>query len=230
MTNVKQMNTKLLSEAARGCLLALVIGMTSSCASLLPASPPPPTTYTLQALPNSQPALTQALPANATQPTLIVHTPHAASGYQSRHMMYTRLAHQLEYYAQSEWVAPPAQMLAPLILQAMQASVAFSAVVMAPTHVVADYRLDTEMIRLQQDFTRQPSTVQLTVRVYLIHNATRKVVAVREFDEVATASSEDAYGGVIAANQVVHHFLEKLTAFSQTHAVQAQLSVTPPRN
>jgi cholesterol transport system auxiliary component len=51
------------------------------------------------------------------------------------------------------------------------------------------------------------------LRAYVMDNATRRVLAWREFDETVPAASEDPYGGVIAANRVAQLVLARLAAF-----------------
>ena len=151
--------------------------------------------------------------AAATAPTLIVSPPHAAAGFDSPHIVYVRQASQLEYYAHNEWVDTPARMLAPLIVAAIEHGGAFRAVVRTPSTVAGDMRLDTEVLRLQHEFLSKPSRVRFTLRAHLVDNVTRRVLASREFDAVAAAPSEDAYGGVMAANEAVRSVLEGLAAF-----------------
>ncbi len=79
--------------------------------------------------------------------------------------------------------------------------------------VAGDLRLETELVRLQQEFTTVPSRVRLTLRAVLIDTTTRRVVATREFDGEATSSSEDLAGCVVAANQVVQRVLVQVGAF-----------------
>ena len=52
--------------------------------------------------------------------------------------------------------------------------------------------------------------------------ATQRVLASREFDETITAASEDAYGGVVAANRAVQIAMEKLANFCAEIAVAWQ--------
>jgi cholesterol transport system auxiliary component len=59
----------------------------------------------------------------------------------------------------------------------------------------------------------QPSRVRFTLRATLVENKTRRVLAGREFEAVAPASSDDPYGGVVAANQAVRTVLENLAQF-----------------
>ena len=69
----------------------------------------------------------------STAPTLVVHPPHAAAGYDSPRIVYTREPHRLDYYAHSEWVDTPARMLTPLIVAAVVRGGALHAVVPTPS-------------------------------------------------------------------------------------------------
>jgi cholesterol transport system auxiliary component len=151
-------------------------------------------------------------PAAATL-TLTVGPPHAAAGFDSPRMMYTRRPGQLEYFANNEWVDTPARMLAPLLVSAIENSGAFRAVVQMPTGAVGDLRLDTEILRLQQDFLVTPSQARFTVRAYLIESATRRVIATRDFDASVPAASENPDGGAAAAQHAAQTVLAQLAAF-----------------
>ena len=198
-------DARLVLLGAAGLLLAL-----AGCSALQPKATPQPSFYTLD---NVQIETRTAKPPSAA-PTLIVNPPHAASGFDSQRIIYVRAAHQLEYFAHNEWVDTPARMLAPLIVTAMENRGAFRAVVLTPSAATGDMRLDTEILRLQQDFASPPSRVRFTLRAYLEDNATRRVLASREFDESVAAASEDPYGGVVAANRVVQSVLKQLADFS----------------
>ena len=214
------MNIMKLWKCSRLCVIGFVMVLASGCSTLLPAPPPQSTYYSLDGIPYEARATSIPSTPISTKPTMIINIPRAAAGYDSRHIIYTRQAHKLEYFAHSEWVDAPAHMLAPLMMTAVERSGVFNAVVLSPSNIVGDFRLDTEIVRLQQEFDSQPSKVRFTLRVYIVNNATRKVIAWREFDETATAKSEDPYGGVVAANQAVQAVLEKLTAFSSEALMQ----------
>ena len=196
---------------ARAGLSLASLGVLGACsASLLPAPPAAPTLYALDdAAAGRKPA-----PGAPGARTIIVSPPRAAAGYDTRGIVYLRQAHAVEVYAYSQWVDTPAQMLAPLIVHALESTGAFRAVLLAPIVADAELRLDTELLRLQQDFTVSPSRVRLTLRAVLVETATRRVVAWREFDATVAAPSEDAYGGVRAANRAVQDLLAELAAFS----------------
>ncbi|HXE38925.1 MAG TPA: ABC-type transport auxiliary lipoprotein family protein [Azonexus sp.] len=185
------------------------------CSNLLPRTPPP----TLYALDSTPPAGTErqanqhpsAVPAGA--PTLVVNLPRAAAGYNSQRMIYLRQPYALEYFAHSQWVDTPARLLQPLIIAAVERSGRFGAIVAMPVSSSGDFRLETELLRLQQEFLSQPSRVHLTLRATLTDMATRRVVAWRQFDAVVPAASDDPYAGVVAANRAVGEVLEQLAAF-----------------
>jgi cholesterol transport system auxiliary component len=104
-------------------------------------------------------------------------------------------------------------MLAPLFTQALDQSGSFRTVVQVPSRVPADVRLDTELVRLQQDFATQPSRVELALRAQLIDLRSNRILAEMQFEEAETAPSEDAYGGVIAANRALQRMLARLVDF-----------------
>lgn len=142
-----------------------------------------------------------------------VAMPRARPGYDTAQIAYVQQPHQLEYYAVNRWADTPAHMLAPLLVQTLEQYGGYRAVVQAPGPVPADLRLDTELVRLQQDFEVKPSRIEITLRVQLTDLRNNRVLATRVFDETETASSDNAYGGVIAANRALQRILEQLPAF-----------------
>jgi cholesterol transport system auxiliary component len=199
----------------RARFAALALTLLGGCSSLLPPAPPPDNIYLLEAGMSSIPSLASA-PGNAhstRDAVLAVSMPRARAGYDTTQMIWVRQAHGLEVYARNRWADTPAHMLAPLFAQALERSGAFHAVVQAPSTASAALRLDTELIRLQQDFSVRPSRVQFTLSAQLIDTGTRRVIASAEFDESELATSEDAYGGVLAANRALERLLARLVAF-----------------
>jgi len=210
------MNRELSSQFLKYLLCALLFILLNACSALRPAETDLPAFYSLD-----YPAMTQSpptLPEHA--PTMLVSPPVAASGFDSRRIIYTRTAHQLEYFAHSEWIDTPARMIAPLIVDALANSGAFRAVAPATSAAAGDLRLNTEIVRLQHDFGSQPSQIRFTLRAYVLDNATRKVVASREFDTVLAAASDTPYDGIIAANRAVQTGLQELTVFCSNAAHQ----------
>lgn len=196
------------------CVALCLLG---GCSSLLPKPAGSPSLFTLDDGSSGPGSLSLKLVSDSAKKpavaTLIVNTPKAAAGYGTSHIVYARRTQEIEYFAFSLWVDTPAQMLTPLIVRAVERTGAFQAVTAAPTAAASRFRLDTEIVRLQQDFSASPSLVRLTMRAVLIETTTRAVIAGREFDASVTSMSEDTYGGVIAAQAVTQRVLTELAAF-----------------
>ena len=200
----------------RLCLLALIGILASACSALRPSMPQP----LFYALDSASPTRQRDSPTpSPALPTLIVTPPSAASGFDSPRIIYVREAHQLEYFAHSEWVDTPARMLASLLVSRLANSGAFRAVVLTPSAAVGDLRLNTTIIRLQHELNTQPGRVRFTLRAHLVDSATQQVVDWREFDATVAAVENTPYGGVIAANAAVQTVLEQLSLFC-ANAVQ----------
>jgi len=150
---------------------------------------------------------------------LAVSEPQTRPGFDTPQMAYVQKPHELNYFVTSRWADTPARMLEPLLVQAMEQAGSFRAVVQRPGAVPADVRLDTELIRLQHDFVTRPSRVQLTLRAQLIDVRGQRVLAVKQFDESENAASDNAYGGVTAANRAVQRMLDQLADFCVNESV-----------
>jgi cholesterol transport system auxiliary component len=184
------------------------MALVSGCAGMLPAQVEAPATYFLDARPADRSApLRRDL-------VLAVGVPRARAGYDTAQIAYVRRPFELEYFAKSRWADTPARMLAPLLTLALEQSGGFHAVVQAPAGVAADLRLDTELIRLQHDFGTHPSRVEVALRAQLVDLRGKRVLAEAEFEEVEVAPSEDAYGGVIAANRAMQRMLARVAEFA----------------
>lgn len=203
----------------------LLLFLLSGCSALLPtASPQHSTFYSLNPArnttsPNQGVGRTAVLKA----PTLLVSPVRATAGFDSHRIIYVRQPHKLEYFARSEWIDTPSRMLAPLVALAIESSGAFRAVVSAPSSASADLQLDMEILQLQHEFSESPSRVRFAVRVHLVEEGRRQVIASRDFESVVLADSDDPYGGVLAANSAVQTVLAHLSAFCAEAASDWQM-------
>jgi cholesterol transport system auxiliary component len=145
---------------------------------------------------------------------LAVSVPRARAGYDTAQIAYARQPNALDYFAKSRWADTPSRMLTPLLVQALERSGAFRSVVQMPSVVSADVRLDTELIRLRHDFGTQPSRVEVALRAQLIDLRGKRLLAGVEFEETEIAASENAYGGVVAANLALQRILTRLVEFA----------------
>lgn len=212
--------------AAWAARLLLVMLLLSGCSSLWPPAGTPPALFVLQPLPAAAPVEPSKVPrqgrppmASAAAPVLVLQLPSAAAGFDSAHIVYTQQANRLQTFARHEWVDTPARMLAPLMVATLEASGTFRAVVLAPSSAVGGWQLSTQVLRLQQEFGALPSRVRLRLRAQLIHTASRQVLGTRDFEHVALSSSEDAPGGVAAAQVAAHAVLAELAAWCQSQVL-----------
>ncbi|WP_201492192.1 ABC-type transport auxiliary lipoprotein family protein [Rubrivivax sp. A210] len=194
------------------CSLAL-LGLVAACSgTLLPKPAPPPARFTL----DDGAAAVAATTPSPGAPDLVVALLRAAAGLDSRRMLYQRRPLEIEAFAFHEWAEPPAQLLAPLLLRALQAGGGFRAVLPAASagsSAPGSWRLETELLRLQQDFATRPSQVRISLRAVVLDGGTRRAIAWREFDVRVDAASDDPVAGVQAANEAVRRLLAELAAF-----------------
>ena len=194
-------------------LLVLILQLMAGCTTLLSKQPLQTTYYTLERA-ESKPQLEPALNTHNKLPTLIITMPKAAPGYDTRRMMYTRAPYQLEYFARSEWIDAPAEMLRPLMISAIEKTGAFNAVLAKQNQVASDIRLESEVIKLVQDFSTKPSHVQFTLKASFVDSVNQQVIATKEFNERVNANGDNPIGGVQAANVAINLALDKLSVFS----------------
>ena len=201
-----------MNSTMRAACAALLAALLAACAALQPPRFEYPKLYLLDA--RADPAT----PSAQRDLVLAVEAPRAHPGYATAQMAYVRAPYRIDYYAHNRWVDTPAHMLAPLLVEALAQSGAFRAVLRAPSPAAADLRLESELVRLQQDFSAQPSRVQLTLRAQLLDAKADKVLATRLFDALETAPSEDARGGAIAANRALARVLGEIVEFCRAAA------------
>jgi cholesterol transport system auxiliary component len=69
---------------------------------------------------------------------------------------------------------------------------------------------------LEQQFFSTPSRVRLALRVQLIDLKQQRIISTRDFEVSEEAPSDDAYGGVIAANRATAKLLEQVADWVST--------------
>ena len=217
-------NLTITEPLLRGIAVLLAL-LASACSGLLPKPEALPLVYALEGS-RETPTLPRAA-ASSSAPTLLLSATRSAPGYGSQHIVYVRVAHQLEHFARSVWVDAPARMLEPLMVAALEQTGAFRAVGSATRAIAGELRLDTEVLRLQQEFGGGPSRVRFTLRASLTDNATRQVISSREFDATVTADSDDPYGGVVAANRAVRQVLQQLASYCAEAVALGTNGVSP---
>ncbi|MFO0707812.1 MAG: ABC-type transport auxiliary lipoprotein family protein, partial [Nitrospira sp.] len=148
-------------------------------------------------------------------PVLLVSAAQAEPGFETPRMVYVTKPYELEYFAASQWADSPARLFTASLSRALAAGGLWRATVMLPSTIRGEYRLDTAGVAIRHEFVRRPSQVRLSVRGQLIDLKDNKILGTRIFETVEPASTDDAYGGVVAANRAMAVVLADMTAWVQ---------------
>ncbi len=145
---------------------------------------------------------------------LLVSIPKAAPGFDTSALIYTNDGYEIKQHDDVQWVDTPARMLLPLLVHYLETSGKFKAVLSAATAPIAcELRLDTEILRLQQEFFTEPSQVRLVLRAQLFDMTSRQVKATQVFEIIENAVSKDAEGSIFATNEAIGILLNKMVKF-----------------
>ncbi|MCX5723618.1 MAG: ABC-type transport auxiliary lipoprotein family protein [Nitrospirae bacterium] len=145
--------------------------------------------------------------------TLVVNVPVAQPGFETPQMAYRQRPYEVSYYATHQWAEPPARMLTPLLVQALEQAGQWRAIVSMPTSVRGDHRVDIDQVELIQLFLQKPSEVRLSLRMQIIKLPDYLVQGTRLFEVVEAASPDDAYGGAVAANRAADRLVKEVAAW-----------------
>ena len=147
---------------------------------------------------------------------LVVGVPQAEAGFEQPRMAYLQRPYEVNYYASNVWADTPPRMLAPLLLQSLERTTFWRVVVPMPTAARGDYRLDISGLVVQQEFLQRPSGTRIRLRAQLTETKEQRIMGARSLESFEPAPSEDAYGGVQAANRAVTRVLESLNDWLST--------------
>jgi cholesterol transport system auxiliary component len=141
---------------------------------------------------------------------LLITQPKAQTGFDTARMAYLRRPYEVNYYAFNQWADTPARMLQRILVENLDKTGLWGAVLQTPGAVPAQYRLDCDNLVLEQQFFSNPSRVHLALRAQLVETKTQTVLGTRYFEISQPAPSDDPYGGVIAANQAIAKLITEL--------------------
>lgn len=187
-------------------VIALTFCLLTSCSVFSPVKVDQQTTYVINTLPVS--------PKKATRHvTLLVTSPEINALYRTREIAYTISPYQIAYFSKNAWAQRPSDMMYPLLIQTLQNTHHFHAVVTSSIPTNYDYVLNTQIQELLQDYMHPTGLIHLTVRAQLIKVATNRVIATRVLTLVEPFSQKTPYAGVVATNQVTAEMLRQLAVF-----------------
>ncbi len=174
--------------------------------------------------PKSEPAtaLLSKVPDNipheaGDESTLLVLRPEVSAAYNTTRMAYSVKPYQLAYYRDNQWAATPAQMIQPLLVQTLQQTGMFRAIMSPPESGHPNYALRTEIMELVQDYAAGPPVLKLALHVELL-NASGQAVADREISKQEPMRDSTSYAGVNAANDALANALREAAQFVMSAA------------
>jgi cholesterol transport system auxiliary component len=188
-------------------ITSLLLTLTFLLSSCTPIKAPVNNSYKLQSY------AVHPLSKHKTSLSILVSQPEAVAGYQTEQMLYVLKPYEITSFAHNAWISAPSSMLFPLIAQSLQKTGYFYAVGAGPYVDKTDYRIDTQLIELQQNFIKKPSVIEMTANATLTHIADARVIASRVFKYRIPCPTNTPYGGVLAANQATREFTANLSSF-----------------
>ena len=195
-----------MNQLSKICFSILVAFLFSGCSLLSPIKNDQTQYLLLQS--SSYIVRRSAHPIN-----ILVAQPDTIAVYNTTDMAYTTKPYQIAYFSQNRWAETPSQMLHPLIVDVLQKTHYFHAVIAPPFAGQYDYLLNTQIIMLQQDFITKPGYLRFVVRAALTEASTNRVIATKQFTFIEPMRKSNPYSGVFAANRAVSKFLYHLALF-----------------
>lgn len=145
--------------------------------------------------------------------TLVVLKPDTYPLYNTTQMAYRKYPYQMAYFAKNQWADTPSNMLQQLMVQTLQKTHYFHAVITPSFATHYDYILNTQLIDLFQDFTQHPSVVHMTLRAQLVQTRSGRIIRSKQFSVTSVASQNSPAGGVVAANCAAAQMMRKIASF-----------------
>lgn len=189
-------------------LLLVVVALTQvGCSLLSPVKTDQPSTYVLNSVPD------HVAQRSRQSTTMLVAVPDTRPVFDTTRMAYTTKLYKVGYFSQNQWAETPAQMLLPLMVQTLQNTHAYRAILTPPYAGRYDYVLNTQIIQLQQNYTRKPALLQFSLRANIISMASNQVIASKQFSVNLPIKTVTPYNGVLVANKAVSQVMAQLAQF-----------------
>ncbi|MEO8016838.1 MAG: ABC-type transport auxiliary lipoprotein family protein [Pseudomonadota bacterium] len=166
----------------------------TGCGGVFDSTLPAPQSYVLRLPPAVGPA------AAATVGSVLLQRPEAGPGLESERIALLRSDQRFDFYAASRWAAPAPDVVESVMVDALRATGAFSAVFDDSAPFSPRYSLRCALRRFEADYTKNVSvpTVQVALDCTLGKHRERELLA--SFTaQGSAAASEDRLNAVVAA-------------------------------
>ncbi len=185
----------------------------SGCSFLSPVKPDSQQSYMLTKVP--------VVAKRTKRPfTLLVGQPDTRPVYNTSQMAYTVRPYQIAYFSQNRWAETPSQMLESLLVQTLQKTNFFRAVLTPPYTGNYTFLLNTQITEFQQDYTLRPAVFRMSVQAELNRFATNQLIASKTFSSTVPIGGGNPYAGVFAANIASAAILKQITDFTISNVNQ----------
>ncbi len=193
-------------------LLLCVPMLLAGCGGLLPKAPERPL-YRLS------PAVASAQSPHRVGALLVVATPTASAGLDTKRMALISSPVLIDYFADGEWVDRPPFLIKEALIEGFQRSGAFAGVSSEGLGLSADYVLNTDI----RDFTAiydssgGPPLARVRIAAELITMPGRNIAAATSVTREARAGAPDLPSIVSAFGQALGAAIQDLIAWSATN-------------
>jgi cholesterol transport system auxiliary component len=191
------------------CVPILLAGLVAGCGGLLPKAPERPL-YRLN------PVVALPTPPRRVDALLVVATPTASAGLDTKRMALFQSPVAIDYFAEGEWVDRPPFLVKEALIEGFQKSGAFSGVSSEGLGLSADYVLNTDI----RDFTAiydspdGPPLARVRIAAELITMPGRNIAATISVTREARAGAVDLPAIVNAFNQALGEAIRDMIVWS----------------
>ena len=184
-------------------VLLIFIGL-FGCASLEPVAMPKVSTYQLNILPANNTCISK------NKDVLQVNQMLALSPFNTNKILYSTINNELSTYSYHQWSSAPNEMLSNNIVQYLNAQCIYANVTNANFVTNAQYRLNTQLIRLSLDTVNNKTSVNLIIMAQLVDNKTNYIIKTKIFN-LNQPSKNTPIAMVNISNELELQFLQDLT-------------------
>ena len=191
--------------------LALILAL-SGCANFGQNTSTPAVVYYV--LNDTEPAAASA-PAPADGPTLLVLDTTASGFYDNNQLVFSRSAGTRGQYQFARWTERPGRRFAELLRARLDRQGGYR-VAAGGGYVRGELMLDTRLVELYHDATREPGQVRLELRADLVDMKQRTLLGRRTFEQQVPLTAYDAAAAAQASSLAVSRVLDDLTGWLAT--------------
>ena len=140
---------------------------------------------------------------------MLIESFDPSNEFNTNRIIYVNAPYKLSYFPNKRWAALPSDMILQSMFCSFNSSGFFNALFKGYSYARPDYRLQIELIKLQQNYisTKGTAEVALIANLYSKDNA---IIGVRTFISKKLINKKSSYVGVAAINMAVHELTQEV--------------------